>query len=427
MGTTADKLAYLEDTKTAIREAIAARGVDVPEGTSFRAYAGKIGEISGGGGGGGSEPLDPEAYYQSSRPAEWLPLPEPEDDEIYFLFHMPAIFEGLLAFTAECTGSYTVEYGTTESGAFVPDGSVTVASGAAYEGRFAGTEGHSPTQDGMAQLVFRVSGQSLTSWTAAPHSLAEERGNWDIVDFACRMPAGTAAKVGNYDSMLALSSLRYFAWFGTGSLQDMTDMFSGCTSLLAVRALDTSSVTDMTGAFYNCSALRAIPALDTGNVTSLYEAFSGCSAVTALPAMDFSRVENMTAAFEICYSLRSLPWLTTTSCTQFNRAFNYCSSLRMLPPLSLAGAPAGTAFSSAFNDCISLERLCFTGECPDFSDGLISLMNTSLSHAAIVELFDSLPALSGTMRLTLTGTPGSSEITEAEEQAVNAKGWELQY
>ena len=49
MGTTADKLAYLEGTKAAIREAIAARGVDVPEGTAFRAYAGKIGEISGGG------------------------------------------------------------------------------------------------------------------------------------------------------------------------------------------------------------------------------------------------------------------------------------------------------------------------------------------------------------------------------------------
>lgn len=49
MGTTADKLAYLAGTKSAIREAIIAKGVDVPESTTFRAYADKIGEISGGG------------------------------------------------------------------------------------------------------------------------------------------------------------------------------------------------------------------------------------------------------------------------------------------------------------------------------------------------------------------------------------------
>lgn len=45
MGTTAEKLAYLADTKTAIKDAIVAKGVEVPEGTTFRQYAEKIGEI----------------------------------------------------------------------------------------------------------------------------------------------------------------------------------------------------------------------------------------------------------------------------------------------------------------------------------------------------------------------------------------------
>lgn len=44
-----EKLADIQTTKTAIREAIVAKGVEVPEGTTFRAYAEKIGEISGGG------------------------------------------------------------------------------------------------------------------------------------------------------------------------------------------------------------------------------------------------------------------------------------------------------------------------------------------------------------------------------------------
>ena len=45
MGTTAEKLAYLQGTKDAIKAAIAAKGVSVPDGTTFRGYAEKIGEI----------------------------------------------------------------------------------------------------------------------------------------------------------------------------------------------------------------------------------------------------------------------------------------------------------------------------------------------------------------------------------------------
>lgn len=47
MGTTAEKLAYLNDTKTAIKDAIVAKGVDVTDGTTFRQYADKIAGISG--------------------------------------------------------------------------------------------------------------------------------------------------------------------------------------------------------------------------------------------------------------------------------------------------------------------------------------------------------------------------------------------
>lgn len=45
MGTTADKLEYLHGTKAAIKEAIVSKGVAVPDGTTFRAYAEKISSI----------------------------------------------------------------------------------------------------------------------------------------------------------------------------------------------------------------------------------------------------------------------------------------------------------------------------------------------------------------------------------------------
>lgn len=45
MGTTADKLEYLQGTKAAIKSAIVNKGVAVPDGTTFRGYAEKIGDI----------------------------------------------------------------------------------------------------------------------------------------------------------------------------------------------------------------------------------------------------------------------------------------------------------------------------------------------------------------------------------------------
>lgn len=48
MGTTTEKLTYLQGTKDAIKNAIVAKGVEVPKGTTFRAYAEKVGEIQTG-------------------------------------------------------------------------------------------------------------------------------------------------------------------------------------------------------------------------------------------------------------------------------------------------------------------------------------------------------------------------------------------
>ena len=48
MGTTAEKLAYLAETKTSIKNVIVEKGVEVPDGTTFREYADLISGISTG-------------------------------------------------------------------------------------------------------------------------------------------------------------------------------------------------------------------------------------------------------------------------------------------------------------------------------------------------------------------------------------------
>lgn len=427
MGTTADKLAYLEGTKAAIREAIAARGVDVPEGTAFRGYAGKIGEISGGAGGAGDAPPDAEAYYENCRPRDWLPLPEPQDDEIYFLLHVPEGTSSLLAFITECTGSYTVEYGTSEGGVFAADASASLASGAAYEAELDYAVCHSPTSDGMGQLVFRISGQGISSWSQTVHSRSIVHANWNIVDFVCRLPSCSDLKMGNFDETMTLMSLRFFGWYGSNTMQDMTDMFCRCCSLEAVRALDTSSVTNMYCAFYDCVSLKAIPALDTRKVTSMEDTFFNCYSIKDLPAMDTSGVTNFRFTFGYCSALRELTWLRTNSGTNFESCFSLCSSLRSLPPLSLAGKPGEYSFATAFDRCISLQRVIFTDSDSPWQGDTLDFSNSMLNHDALIELFNSLPSISLDKSVRLSNVPGTAELTPAEEQAMNAKGWDLQY
>ena len=50
MGTTADKLAYLSATKDTLKASLTGKGVEVPEGTTFRRMAEMVGEISAAGG-----------------------------------------------------------------------------------------------------------------------------------------------------------------------------------------------------------------------------------------------------------------------------------------------------------------------------------------------------------------------------------------
>lgn len=53
----------------------------------------------------------------------------------------------------------------------------------------------------------------------------------------------------------------------------------------------------------------------------------------------------------------------------------------------------------------------------------IGLANTALSHGAIVEFFNSLPTIETPKTITLTNTPGASQVTAEDVAIATAKGW----
>ena len=365
--------------------AVAAKGVTVPSGAGVNELPGLIASITGGGGGGSSgELLDPVEVYNTTRPSDWLPMPTPADNEMYLLFHIPDGVSSLLAFTVTCTGNYTVALGTVSGGSFVASSSVDIASGSKYETELFADDYGNLTSDGHKQVMVKVSGTDILTWSPSTHSKKTSPSNfagWNIVEIACRLPSGTSVACGSSTGALALRSLRYFTWHGENAVTNMSKMFYGCNSLTAIPQLDTSAVTDMSFMFTNCNSLTAIPQLNTLAVTNMSQMFTNCNSLTAVPQMDTSAVTNMSFMFNSCDSLTAIPQMDTSAVTNMSFMFNVCYSLTSITLDNTVTGWAGYA---------------------------VSLQDCSLSHAAIVAFFNSLPTITSAKAITLTGNPGVS-------------------
>ena len=364
-------------------------------------YKTAIEAIQTGGGGGSSDPTDPVEVYNNTRPSDWLPMPTPADNEMYLLFHIPDGVSSLLAFTVTCTGNYTVALGSVSDGTFVQMSSTSVASGSKYEAELFADDYGNLTSDGHKQVMVKVSGTDILTWAPSKHSKKTSPAKfagWNIVEISCNLPIGTSVACGGSTGNSVLKKLRYFAWYGNNAVTDMSYMFQYCYSLMAIPQMDTSAVTDMSYMFKSCNSLTAIPQMNTSAVTNMSNMFINCNSLTAIPQMNTSALTNMNSMFSNCYSLTAIPQMDTSVVTNM---------------------------SNIFGNCYSLNSIAFNGSVTGWAGSAVSLKDCSLSHAAIVAFFNSLPTITSANAITLRGNPGVSELTDAETAIATGKGWTL--
>ena len=369
--------------------------------------------------------IDPVAVYNNTRPSDWLSMPTPADNEIYLLFHIPDGVSSLLAFTVTCTGNYTIELGSVRDGAFVQMSSTIVASGRKYEAELFADEYGNLTSSGMKQVMVKVSGTNIKTWKPSTHRKKTSPSNfarWNIVEIACRLPSGVTIACGNSNENLALDKMRYFTCYGKNKVTNMSYMFYDCYSLTAIPQLDTSSVTNMNSMFCSCYALTSIPQLNTSSVKNINRLFYNCYSLTSIPQLDTSSVTSMNDMFRNCYALTSIPQLDTSSVTNMSYMFYNCYSLTAIPQLNTSSV---TNMDRMFYDCYSLTEVLLDNTVTGWAGYAISLSSCSLGHAAIVKFFDSLPTITSTKAITLTGNPGVSELTGTEKAVATGKGWTL--
>jgi len=379
-----------------------------------------------------AEPPDPVEVYKRTRPADWLPMPEPTENEMYLLVHILDGFSTLLAFTATSNGDYTVTVGSE---------STAMASGTTYETELFADNYGNLTSDGMKQVIIKISGEILT-WKPATHSRKPSPFGfikWPIKEISCNLPNATSVKCD------MLSGLRYFTMPGTNQITNMNYMFQYCYSLCCIPKLNTDNVTTMLNMFDECFSLLSIPALNTSNVTGARNMFKSCFSLTGIPEIDISQVDNTSNMFANCYSLRTVPTLNIPEASWTSGMFANCSSLVTVPAINASKAYMADGMFSYCHSLVNVAELKTSGSCN--MDGIftkcsaltsvilcsstgglysydISLADCSLGKTALETLIQNMPSTTS-QKLTLTGNPGVSELTDEIKAVASSKGWTL--
>ena len=300
MGTTADKLNKVLETKEAIRTAINNKGGALTETDTFASYATAIDNIQSGGGGGGDNPLQ---YVIDNYEGDGKP-------SCYNLFYK---YQGTsLDILSQCDFSK------------------------------------------VTNMSYMFNGcSSLTTIPLIDTSSCTNMSNmFDNCSSLTTIPLIDTSSCINMSKMFTLcSKLTTIPQLDTSSCTNIYAVFNGCSSLTTIPQLDTSLCTNMGFMFWNCSKLTTIPQLDTSSCTKMYRMFFQCSSLTTIPQLDTSKVTDFTYMFYYCSKLTSIDitHMKITS-TSYNSDFaSYCYSLTKLIIRNMDAIPALS--STAFTNC----------------------------------------------------------------------------
>ena len=388
---------------------------------------------------------DPDVVYRVTRPADWMPMPDPAEDEIYLLCMIP---EGLSAwFACKAVTSpgteYSIDIGVVgETGAYVQKASIaTVASNTVWRAEIAAASWMPVTSDGMAQCLMRVSGDHIKQWY--PEAIVESKSSGKrtyggpIVDLVARCSYATrVSTVSQYEDSLeqsGIESIAYYAWFGppeTGVKRDPSYMFKERDSLIAVREIDLSGSTFFSNMFSGCTSLIAVPDIDLSEATNISGMYYKCSAMDRINIYEPKATQCYNVLAQ-CTAVRSASvriGSPDNPGTNIGSAMSYMRGLQSIKDTWLYLKPLSGSNTGMYSKQISLTRVNFgMGSETGINGYDIDFSASPLGHAAIREMIDGLPTIKKKKKITVTGCPGAADVTDDDVAAAAAKNWTLVY
>ena len=397
MTTIAEKLTRLTQAKTALKQALVSKGIDVAT-TTFEDLHTKI------------TPNITPSVNPWVRPADWLTLPAVASSDKKFV-GLHAIYPSGNYVALSATGAYTVDWGD----GVVENYAANAVAEHQYNYTTYDTSNTTRTTQDYKQAIVTVTPQGVQDLTALNlhhrHSATTAQYTSGFLDIAVAGPqlsdlrvsvadVATGARLINFgvleqinivnckvqsfknmfskcsnlksivgitttattvtmDSMfMECTSLAEVPLFDTTAVTNMLSMFQSCKRLHKVPLFNTESVTTMGAMFYECFCLPTVPLFNTSNVTDMTNMFGHCSALKTVPQFDTRKVLDFYGMFTYCYALIETPIFDMTAATSVGEMFRYCLALG---EVHLTNMDNVTNLLDVFNNCDNLSKITMGG------------------------------------------------------------------
>ena len=314
MGTTADKLNKILETKQAIRQAIITKGVDVGEDTVFADYPSRIAAIQTGSGEGGS---GSDAFYN---------MRTQNGTNMYGLFcYYPgneldlSIIDTSKATDMSMMFAYCWSISSLDLSNFNTSNVNSMSQMFAYS-NFNNINLSSFDTGNVCNMGSMFAGCGCLISLDLSHFKTN-----NVIDV-----------FGMFENCNGLQSINVSGW-NTSNVTNMSYMFNSCYALQSVdlSSWDTSNVTNMSNMFNSCSSLQSVnlSSWDTNNVAEMNYMFQGTN-ITTIDLSHFrtSQLQNVYGMFAYCNYLEevNMSYFDMTNVHTYDDMFAYCPGLHTL-------------------------------------------------------------------------------------------------
>lgn len=291
MGTIAEKLAKLAQTKSEIKAAIAAKGVAVPDADTFASYPGKIAAIPTGG-----APETPAVWKPC---ADWIDIRENVPANGISLLVADLAYRTPAFICTTSSGTYAVDWG---------DGSTVenFASGARAQHTYTKGAGKACLR-GYTTFRVNITSPNLTRFYVTRSSVnSANPESWGLLWAIINAPTITTLSNAFYN--------------GNNVMATMLEHCTICDFPLCVDAVQ---------AFRGCSSLKELIAGNMASLTSLYFAFLDCITIDHIAIGDCPQLTNAATILNSCRTLVKFDIGQTPLLKDFTNVQN-ANSLRSL-------------------------------------------------------------------------------------------------
>jgi hypothetical protein len=409
MSTITDKLTYLQDTKTAIKNAIVNKGVSVSDSDTFRSYANKISSITTGEGGGSSD--------------EWQPQPDWWDIES-ILENDTEDYAGKTISLMRVDNVETMDiYRMGANKVLLSDGTEYIGTDNFFSHTWDTTKDKECNLGYKTRYVIRYYSNNTNFILSG--NLNKDKCLYfilkDFIDIQFTWQSAVDNSLFNeVKTIEAVKAINVSLKPANTTYNDVLN-FSSCHSLRKVEGFNINNeIARIKVNFGNCYALSEIPSF-LNHSNSGFE-YGGLNTNYKIKELGDIYLFGDSCLYN-CAALEKVGFVDTSKLTRTMNIFFNCFNLKTIGKIDLATDQGSRPFQTSAN-LISIDEV-YNIVASGYNFSLSILLNHDTLIRILNALYDYASEGSSATHTLILGAPNLAKLTDEEKAIATNKGWTL--